>query len=535
MKYHKLLSHFLGGLLLFMGVHAIPASAEMIILPRTEQPTETGLILNEDDTASFLVDGQKLTGSFSIMPDYIKGDISNDDSADAIDAALILSAAAQAGANPEKTAAEFLITDLLSTDYEILQTADINLDGFVNSEDAADILIYAAEKGAGKEMHPLGYASYQADENGILQKGWLDESHYAGENYQLYTGWHQIEGQQYYFSPEGDKQTGFVSIDQNHYYFEESGVLATGWIDAETGRMYADISGKILTDWQEIEDHTYYFDTDGIMQTGLVSMTDGIYYFNADGILSSGWIDAETGRMYADISGKILTDWQEIEDHTYYFDTDGIMQTGVVTIDNQTFRFQTDGIYHPRKICLDAGHYGSYYNHSPVNKNYYESNFTWAMHLYLKDALETYGFEVITTRQEKEIDLDLMDRGTMSAGCDLFLSIHSNYDNNYSLDYPLACCQISGVTDELGLQLATAIHEVMGTNQAAQIWKRHDTDERNGDWYTVLYGAASVGTPGILLEHSFHSNLRATNWLLNDANLILLAQAEAKVISDYFA
>ncbi|MBQ3558248.1 MAG: SPOR domain-containing protein [Agathobacter sp.] len=37
-----------------------------------------------------------------------------------------------------------------------------------------------------------------------------------------------------------------------------------------------------------------------------------------------------------------------------------------------------------------------------------------------------------------------------------------------------------------------------------------------------------------MLEHSFHTNTRATNWLLNDDNLDKLAQAEAAAIAKYF-
>lgn len=77
------------------------------------------------------------------------------------------------------------------------------------------------------------------------------------------------------------------------------------------------------------------------------------------------------------------------------------------------------------KICLDAGHYG-YYNQSPANKSYYESKMVWKLHLKLKKCLESYGVQVITTRPEQEKNLALFDRGTKAAGCDLFLSLHSN-------------------------------------------------------------------------------------------------------------
>ncbi|MDE5769511.1 MAG: N-acetylmuramoyl-L-alanine amidase [Oscillospiraceae bacterium] len=310
-------------------------------------------------------------------------------------------------------------------------------------------------------------------------------------------------------------QTGLVTIHSENYYFSESGIMQTGWIDAENGRMYFSEDGRQKTGLQQIENQIYYFDSDGIMQTG--------------------WMDVENGRMYFSENGTQETGWQEIEEQKYYFDSDGIMQTGLVQIDDKMYRFQMDGVYHPLKICLDAGHYGSLYNRSPVNKVYYESNFTWDMHLHLKKALENYGFEVITTRETKEDNPALISRGEMSKGCALFLSVHSNACGSSSVDAPLACCQISGIADVLGLQLANKIHEVMGTKQAGTIWKRSSPNKNNGnDWYSVLYGAANVGTMGILLEHSYHTNLRSTNWLLIDDNLKILADAEAQVISDYF-
>ncbi|MGM9601399.1 MAG: hypothetical protein ACI3W5_07430, partial [Faecousia sp.] len=56
----------------------------------------------------------------------------------------------------------------------------------------------------------------------------------------------------------------------------------------------------------------------------------------------------------------------------------------------------------------------------------------------------------------------------------------------------------------------------------------------NGEYYGVLRGAASVGTPGIILEHSFHTQTKATRWLLEDGNLQKLAAEETKVIAAYF-
>lgn len=185
------------------------------------------------------------------------------------------------------------------------------------------------------------------------------------------------------------------------------------------------------------------------------------------------------------------------------------------------------------KICLDAGHYGKY-NRSPAVKTYYESEMNWKLHLLLKKYLEQYGFQVSTTRSDKDKDMELTARGKASKGCDLFLSLHSNAVGstmNEKVDYVVAYVMLDGSTDALGEKLAACVTEVMATKQSPHVKTRKGS---RGEYYGVLRGAAAVGTPGIILEHSFHTNTRSTKWLLEDANLDKLARAEAKVIADHY-
>lgn len=84
------------------------------------------------------------------------------------------------------------------------------------------------------------------------------------------------------------------------------------------------------------------------------------------------------------------------------------------------------------------------------------------------------------------------------------------------------------LTDDIGLILAKAVQVTMQTKQAARIEHRAGS---NGDYYGVLRGATAVGTPALILEHSFHTNAAMTAWLLSDANLKRLAKAEADVIA----
>lgn len=187
------------------------------------------------------------------------------------------------------------------------------------------------------------------------------------------------------------------------------------------------------------------------------------------------------------------------------------------------------------KVCLDAGHYGKY-NRSPVVPEYYESDMTWKLHNYLAAELEAYGIEVVHTRSKKDVDLDLVTRGRMAAGCDLFVSLHSNAFGSEAVDYPLACCLVdddkTGIDEismEIGLDLARCVAKVMHTTGTARTMQRKLNS--GADYYAVLRGAKSVGVPGVLLEHSFHTNTSAAKWLMDSDNLQRLAAAEASVIA----
>ena len=191
-----------------------------------------------------------------------------------------------------------------------------------------------------------------------------------------------------------------------------------------------------------------------------------------------------------------------------------------------------------KKICLDAGHY-SKVNVCPDIPEYYESERMWDLHLLLKKKLEAYGFEVITTRAYQTADMALTQRGKSAAGCDLFISMHSNatagYVMNDAVDYVVAIVALNGSADEIGEKMAAVVAKTMGVLQGSRISKRYyDEDNKNLDYYGVIRGAVSVGVPAMILEHSFHTNTRIVRWLLDDKNLEKLAQAEADLIAEYF-
>ena len=193
------------------------------------------------------------------------------------------------------------------------------------------------------------------------------------------------------------------------------------------------------------------------------------------------------------------------------------------------------------KICIDAGHYGLY-NPGAI-KGYYESQRMWKLHLLLKKALEEYGIEVITTRANQRADLDLYERGRKAKGCDAFISLHSNAASAESVNYVVCMhqiddnCKMDDTSKALAKKLATCVAGIMGAK--AQTWSTKGSYDRDGngykdDYYGVLRGAHAVKVPGVIIEHGFHTNKAQADWLMKDANLQKLADAEAAAIAEFF-
>ncbi len=194
-------------------------------------------------------------------------------------------------------------------------------------------------------------------------------------------------------------------------------------------------------------------------------------------------------------------------------------------------------------VCLDAGHCAKE-NRSPVVPEFYESEFNWKLHDLLAQKLKAYGIKVIKTRTGINSAMELTIRGKQAKGCDLFLSIHANAAGNTNANYVLGVHMVDddcGAIDEQSKQVAKllsdCVAEIMGVK--AEAWTKKSSSDRDGngykdDYYGVLRGAHSVGTAAVILEHGFYTNKAQAQFLLMDANLEKLAEAEAKAIAEWF-
>lgn len=210
-------------------------------------------------------------------------------------------------------------------------------------------------------------------------------------------------------------------------------------------------------------------------------------------------------------------------------------------------------------ICIDPGHYAGVSPLSGENLyGYTEGDFTLQLGLKLKQILkEEYGIDSRMTRETGSIqiggytnsELDnhhISLRGQYAEGCDFFLSLHTNANEDNANGYPtcnqpvaanktLVIVNEPATRSDAAIALASAVGERLSevsyrqglsvspdfstAHDSAGIvsWTKAFNDALNtpgavcqrmgetGDYYGVLRGAANVGVPGAIIEHGLHT------------------------------
>lgn len=125
--------------------------------------------------------------------------------------------------------------------------------------------------------------------DGLYRKGYKIYYYISGK---MQTGWQEIDGQHYYFSPEtGAALTGKKTIGNAVYYFHRDGTMHTGW-KKRNGQTYYfdDKTGKMQTGWQNIYGQKYYLSPrepeKGALLKNCIAGTEdtGFYYVDQSGI-----------------------------------------------------------------------------------------------------------------------------------------------------------------------------------------------------------------------------------------------------------
>ena len=167
----------------------------------------------------------------------------------------------------------------------------------------------------------------------------------------------------------------------------------------------------------------------------------------------------------------------------------------------------------------------------------------WDLALLLKAELERRGIAVVMTKSKVNQAVSLSTRGKASKGCDLLLSLHSDAASGEAPNWVSAlhqvddhCGEMDGKSCEIGKRLCEAVAQLMGVG--TRMVARQSSSDRDGngykdDYYGVLRGAHTVGTPAVILEHGFHTNQTEVELLKSDTYRNKLARTDCKGILDY--
>lgn len=211
-------------------------------------------------------------------------------------------------------------------------------------------------------------------------------------------------------------------------------------------------------------------------------------------------------------------------------------------------------------VCLDPGHFGGANVVDDPAAPYCEGDFTLELAQALADDLHrSCGIEARLTRSTGDITIDgyangaldgghIALRGELAAGCDLFLSLHTNanldnangcptFEQPVGITKPVVIANACAAASPEALQVANAIGAELARASAQagiatcdefdaaagadelRTWSDAYNDEVNAagtvyvrwrddgasDYYGVLRGAAAVDVPGFIVEHGFHT------------------------------
>lgn len=201
-------------------------------------------------------------------------------------------------------------------------------------------------------------------------------------------------------------------------------------------------------------------------------------------------------------------------------------------------------------VVLDPGHKPN------VNKGaapgYYEGNEMFTLSEYEREALESYGIDVVLTRKRTE-DPSLSKRGQVAINCArgydevVFISNHSNGYNGKAYGVEAFRSAFLPESETLGKKLIDAVVGVMKPTTKITYSRglKMSKSITGADYYGVIRASVSSARSNAqaakgpvkysyIVEHGFHDNKTECAFLNDDANLKKIAEAKARVIAEYF-
>lgn len=186
------------------------------------------------------------------------------------------------------------------------------------------------------------------------------------------------------------------------------------------------------------------------------------------------------------------------------------------------------------KVLIDPGH-------SPYRDNkvgiYSEAEFVWRVSLQLEKRLTAHNIVATRTRKLWQEDYGVVLRGEMSKGYDMFLSQHTNAsDDPNRRGVVVYRSLLQPQNDTLAMNFVREIaNHLQFPQRGVQTWRSTNYPTRY-DYHGVLYGSAQKAKcpVALIIEQGYHTNTADRARLLRPETAIDSAEAQCKVICEYF-
>ena len=191
------------------------------------------------------------------------------------------------------------------------------------------------------------------------------------------------------------------------------------------------------------------------------------------------------------------------------------------------------------KIIIDPGHGKN--DNKGVYPEYKEGTQMWKLAQKILALLADYECEVVCTRPSIDDNPTPEERGKMAKDADFFLSLHSNTPGSDTKGTP-AYEKCTGTVSYYSIKrpgdkpfakdLVEGVGKIMGIYSRGAKTK---TKKNGDDYYSVIRNSIAVGCKhSYIIEHGFHTNKHDCAFLLVDANLEKIAEAEVALIEKYY-
>lgn len=182
------------------------------------------------------------------------------------------------------------------------------------------------------------------------------------------------------------------------------------------------------------------------------------------------------------------------------------------------------------RVVIDPGHVLGY--NQGHDRSYFEGAVMWEYAYMLAEQLAVRGIEPIVTRIAINENPSLTARGKMAAGADMFVSLHSNAASVPEAKGVSVFYSIKRPGDkDIAARFSSSLAQIIGGGTRDRGAQTRQSTKGDWDYYTVIQKAAETDCPHILLvEHGFHSNPTECAWLMDEANLVAMAEMEAELI-----